>query len=195
MKLLNLSSLCDREYIENRENAKNCVAMLSDVNEKTYLDFCAALLREGFEKKEEYENDGHRFCAFSKDRFGVFVNLFLTVCEMYVVEEEDSLYFSYHDRAGEMALTPQITQVSLEDFGMSYVIRLSDGRFIVIDGGRELQPDCDRLFQVLKKGSDNPKPIIAAWIMTHPHSDHFHCFIPFQIICSLLYHKVAVNTR
>lgn len=63
---------------------------------------------------------------------------------------------------------------------MSYVIRLTDGRFIVIDGGREFEPDSERLYQCLKNGSSGQNPVIAAWIMTHPHSDHFHCFIEFM---------------
>ena len=63
---------------------------------------------------------------------------------------------------------------------MSYAIRLSDGRFIVIDGGRELEPDATKLYECLKRGSVTEKPIIAAWIFTHPHPDHFYCFMTFM---------------
>ena len=51
-----------------------------------------------------------------------------------------------------VVVTPEITQIALEDFGMSYVIRLSDGRFIVIDGGRDFEPESDKLFKALNDG-------------------------------------------
>ena len=180
MKLLNLSSMCDSEYIENRENNKSCVATFSDIDVSAFDACCVSLEKDGFEKKEAYENGTHLFSAFKKDNFGVFVNYYGATREMRIVEEEDCAYFSYSDTFGGSLVSPRITQIKLEDYGMSYVIRLSDGRFIVIDGGRELEPDRDRLFECLKDGANAQTPVVAAWIMSHPHSDHFHCFIPFM---------------
>lgn len=77
--------------------------------------------------------------------------------------------------------------------GMSFVIQLSDGSFILIDGGprsgtvkpkkkvdgvfvdEEPRPtrDLDALYEFLKARTEgNQKPVIAAWFITHPHSDH-----------------------
>ena len=89
-------------------------------------------------------------------------------------------YFSYTDRFRGDMMAPQITQVHLEDFGLSYVIRLSDGRFIIFDGGWNFEPDRNRLFECLKAGSPDEKPVIAAWILTHPHGDHYLCFLGFM---------------
>ena len=147
MKLLNLSSTCPLEYIENRENNKSCVATFDNVDKKVYSACCNALVDGGFEKKDAYENGTHLFSAFVKDNFGVFVNYYGATREMRIVEEEDCSYFSYSDSFGGNLVTPKITQVKLEDYGMSYVIKLSDGRFIVIDGGRELESDRDSLFK------------------------------------------------
>lgn len=63
--------------------------------------------------------------------------------------------------------------------GMSYVIRLDDGSFIIIDGGYDKQGDADRLYEtmVLQSGSENIK--VAAWIFTHMHSDHVEVFTKF----------------
>ena len=63
---------------------------------------------------------------------------------------------------GDAVTAPQITQLEQEDYGMSYVIRLSDGRFIVIDGGNNFEPDIDRLMNCLKAGSNSEKPVIAS---------------------------------
>ena len=57
--------------------------------------------------------------------------------------------------------------------GMSYVIRLSDGSFILIDGGYGTDDHATNLYEVLKKQAPDPENIvIAAWIFTHAHDDH-----------------------
>ena len=57
--------------------------------------------------------------------------------------------------------------------GMSYVMHLADDSFIVIDGGYDNQANADNLYNVMKKQAKDPENIvIAAWILTHAHSDH-----------------------
>ena len=46
--------------------------------------------------------------------------------------------------------------------------RLSDGRFILLDGGRNLAQDADRLYEYLKAGCTQDRPRIAAWIFPIP---------------------------
>lgn len=89
----------------------------------------------------------------------------------------------------------QITQVHLEDFGMSYIVRLPDGRFIILDGGREFEPDSRRLMQCLADSGSGNKPVIAAWILTHPHANHYRCFIDFvdRYAEAVIVEKVLLN--
>ena len=77
---------------------------------------------------------------------------------MNIVWEKNCRYFDYEDISLKSVVPVQLTQLTLEDFGMSYVIRLTDGRFIVIDGGREFEPDSERLYQCLKNGSSGQNP-------------------------------------
>ena len=67
-----------------------------------------------------------------------------------------------------------LAQMAITDSqgGMSYVIQLTDGRFIVIDGGFRDTEDQGHLFEYLKLNSTTAKPVIAAWIFTHIHKDH-----------------------
>ncbi len=168
------------DVTEIQENGKNRVFRLTSTSENHFDLCCKHLLRDGYSKKEEYTTDFKHFAAFEKDGQGIFLNHYKKTSEMTVVIEEDTHYFSYTDTNRDTTVTPQITQVHLEDFGMSYAIRLSDGRFIVIDGGRDFEPDRKRLLDCLKVNSPCEKPAIAAWIMSHPHSDHFHCFLGFM---------------
>ncbi len=162
-----------------RENKHSSVTVFEDAKDDCFDTYAKKLEESGFAKKEEYIKADHRFAAYSRANEGVFLNYFATTREFFVTEEENCKYFSYKDVSGEEKKTVQITQLHLEDFGMSYIVRLSDGRFIIFDGGWNMEPDFDRLFECLKSGSDGGKIVIAAWIMTHPHSDHYQCFIGF----------------
>ena len=69
--------------------------------------------------------------------------------------------------------------------GMCLVYRLSDGRFVIVDGGywrdTDTEGECvERLYNWLAEHADydgdgnykNNKVTIAAWLITHHHSDH-----------------------
>lgn len=82
-----------------------------------------------------------------------------------------------------------ITALSLknEAVGMGYVIMLEDGRFVIFDGGR-YDDSAKRLWETLnglyeRANGHSPnthEPIeIAAWVITHSHSDHFDTFQRF----------------
>ena len=98
---------------------------------------------------------------------------------MRIVGETNSGYYRLQDRPGGWQLPSLLTQIDLEDYGLSYLIRLSDGRFLVLDGGWDFEPDADKLMKQLRTQSPDEKPVIAAWIFTHPHIDHYRCFLVF----------------
>lgn len=73
--------------------------------------------------------------------------------------------------------TEQITAVGTQ---CGYVLRLSDGRFIVFDGG---MPDqAEKIYKILQEQNEREgAPVIAAWFLTHAHQDHIgaiNTFVP-----------------
>lgn len=181
--MLTVPAFEEPRFFENRVNEKTRTWVMEDVEASLFDDYCALLEKEGYIQKEAYEHSARRYAAFlSEDGEGVFLNFYRGNCELTLVREENTAYFSYTDTPRSCPASPsRITQVTLKDFGMSYVIRLSDGRFIILDGGRHYECDQDQLFQCLKTESpDDEKPVIAAWILTHPHSDHYLCFLGFM---------------
>ena len=167
-------------FSENRENAAARVVLMENAAPGAFDAYCSLLEENGFRCMEAYTQGAHRYAAYYDGERGVFLNDFASIHRLSVVEEENCRYFAFADVSAKASVPAQITQVTLEDYGISYVIRLTDGRFIVFDGGREFEPDEDRLFACLKEGAMGGKPVIAAWILTHPHSDHFHCMIGFM---------------
>lgn len=57
--------------------------------------------------------------------------------------------------------------------GMSYIMQLADGSFILIDGGPANEEDEAALFDYLTALTPaGEKPTVAVWFITHAHSDH-----------------------
>ena len=69
-------------------------------------------------------------------------------------------------------------QVSSEANGMGYIVKLPNGKFIVVDGGFAYDNgggggSATFLINTMKKmQGNNNKPVIAAFIITHIHTDH-----------------------
>ena len=79
-----------------------------------------------------------------------------------------------------------------KDNGLCIVIRLSDGRFIVVDGGFNRQRDADELYKLLKDNTPaGMEPTVAAWFITHGHSDHHGTFA--TLFCAR--YKASVNVE
>lgn len=180
MKRFLFGLIDETAWTVHRENATAVVYSTTNTTADQYESLRIALEYGGWQLKQSYNTEHQYFSAYSKGQDAAFLNYFPTTKELRAVEETDCRYFTYTDAKLPRVAEPQITQLYLEDFGMSYAIRLSDGRFIVIDGGREFEPDATRLLACLKEGSPTETPVIAAWIMSHPHSDHFHCFLKFM---------------
>lgn len=72
-----------------------------------------------------------------------------------------------------------ITQLSSTYLnGMGYIIQLCDGSFIIVDGG--YADEHTRLYNKLVELNGGANGIlIRAWLISHPHGDHYNCFKSF----------------
>lgn len=98
------------------------------------------------------------------------------------------------DPAYNKTTDSSITAINLpsSDVGMGYVVMLEDGRFVVFDGGSNNEfnekLNATHLWNTLAglyqkangKAPSASDPIkIAAWVITHSHSDHYQVFDQF----------------
>lgn len=106
----------------------------------------------------------------------------------------------------------KLTQMALDyqagDYGMCYVVTLEDGSFLIVDGGANIgKTDHTRLWNLLKQLNERPdgKIVIAAWLLTHNHADHYQVFEDFcaeygsqvtieQFVCNVPDSIVAYNS-
>ena len=57
--------------------------------------------------------------------------------------------------------------------GMGLIIKTSEDKLIVIDGGNRV--DAEPFFELLQKYAGNERVTVDYWIITHPHNDHYFC--------------------
>lgn len=77
---------------------------------------------------------------------------------------------------------PTVTQMKQMGIGMSYIVQLADGSFVMIDGGLGLEGAAEYQLEFLEahKPMEHKKPRIAAWFFTHAHPDHV--IVPVQLL-------------
>ena len=155
---LTIPAFGEQRFSDHRENAASRVVLMENADSGAFDAYASLLEENGYRRMEAYAQGGHRFAAYFDGERGMFLNEYAAIGRLTIVEEEPCCYFAYEDVCAKASIPAQITQVSLEDFGMSYVIRLTDGRFIVFDGGREFEPDRERLYRCLSDGAMGKSP-------------------------------------
>ena len=173
-------------------STKNKVQLI-DLADKSYMLYVPSTTKKDF---SEYLNSltEQGFTEFSHRTAGKYMT-YATYCN-----EETILHISFNsstseariasDKAYDMTIfteqeyekvcEPTVSLVGQEvevSTGWIYnalclVFRLEDGRFVIVDGGYA-QFSINKLYKTLRSLHVNDGKItIAAWIFTHPHSDH-----------------------
>lgn len=149
-----------------------------------YDVYGAALLSDGYRKHAEFAEGAVHAATYYNDRAVISLSF----------AESDGILRAVVEPAENTEL-PSVTPVPCGDLpilfrqegdlfektdcGMSYIFRLADGKFFVIDGGWNTPGIADRLYDILARMAEGKKPVIAAWIFTHAHVDHIGAFFDF----------------
>jgi len=183
----------DSSYVVNAVNAVEG-STLSSYKEKSAEDFndlCEYYVDEGYELYCSSERNENLFATYTKDS--------AMVCLYWLKEKEElNLVTSDTAAANLPPAVPEVTNgyketvvVQLQqtradkDDGMGYVIRLADGSFIIIDGGRVITKNTgefelmrDQLWRILVElnGNSEENIVVRAWILTNGNTDHISLY-------------------
>lgn len=158
--------------------------VVPDAEPSDYDALCARLA-ETAEKSESNRIGDSRFffASFAEPAQMLSVQYVPNRHEIRLTSENGTAYLDTlptESGVESTTVTPLLSQLSLAhikaDCGMSYILRAADGSFVVIDGGFDDYEESERLFETLCEQSNGRKPRIAAWIVTHLHSDHTDAF-------------------
>ncbi len=177
-------SLKDGGSYRNEKN-ENTLLLYTDVTSAAYEAYRAALLAADVALYSENCIADNRFatCVTATDE--VHLCFYPTLKELRVIYGKRGYLpaTKMPDVGGDHPLT--VTQMGLVEFeaGESDVITLSDGSFLILDGGKKNDTDRDHLLEFLyaHKPAHHAKPHIVAWLISHAHNDHIHLCQEFLI--------------
>lgn len=171
------------------------MAVLSSTDEKKYADYQKLLTDSGFKQEATNEIKGNIFSTYSKGDYALVVNYSMFNKTTRIIIQSKALLFNEYPKEYTTVTEPKMTMIGRrfsttsiyleKDAGaglMCYVMQLSDGSFIVIDGGiRGDKLYADAIYDTMKAQAPDPDKIkISAWIITHYDGDHIGGFITFS---------------
>lgn len=170
---------------ENFEKFNSYYVQANGAGLSDFKAYCDKLTANGFSLYYNTESQDSKFATYT-DGYNI-VNVSYLEYEdpnaqygdvSYVsiaIESTDSCALPPVGETYENVTTLQLTQVKGE---CAFIVRLTDGRFLVVDGG--LDGCASTIYeQISAQNVLKGKPVIAAWIFTHPHTDHVAGFYTF----------------
>jgi len=148
--------------------------------EKDYMDYCAKLKNCGFTLFSANSANGNLFATYFDGENIINVS-FISYKDVdkYIVRDISYVLISV-DSINNSALPcmgkqyEEITTIKVSLVGITALtVRLTDGRFLVIDAGLDREKIYHTLVTQNILGS---KPVVAAWIFSHAHGDHMNGF-------------------
>jgi len=162
-----------------REGRFGQLTRLYESSEVTFRQYLLALEADGWEIYDTNQAADNLFATYTKGSESLHCCYIAPKGRCYIIQApHQHLQVRRNDEPWTPVCKPLLTQEKMRDEiyhgGMSYTLRLSDGRFIIIDGGyNELDFfHARQLYELLQGQNVLPKITVAAWIITHPHGDH-----------------------
>lgn len=156
------------------------MSQYNGAEEGDYLSACEYYKKEGYELYSLEELGNLSTSTYTGAKGYVTVSLNREVCQLYLGKSADGASLPVFGSLGETVCETTVTQrYSTEINGMTYAIRLTDGSFVVIDGG--YTKEAKALYDMLCDLNGSADSIhIRAWLITHSHGDHYQAFNQFS---------------
>ena len=169
--------------------------VIQNTDKNEYNAYLTSLSAHGFSPYTDNSIGKNLFATYTSDKYILNAMFFDAKSEVRITMEYTGNY-SLPALEDENIYTPtdvecSVTQIGLEEStgkqnGMSYVFKLADGSFFIIDGG--MANAKDQFMEVITSLADDPENItVASWLITHAHGDHF------GLLYSVLYDKECLD--
>ncbi len=166
-----LTNIGDDEYVFYYES----------IQKDDYNSYVSSLKQSGCEEIEVYTLGGNEYTLMENEEYSVYVAYLSKVGAMRIIlGKPDKLQPEPASPQESNVCEPALWQLEVDNKGsrsnggMSYVIQLTDGTFIVVDGGYNTDTEADNLYRLLKENTvGDGEPVISAWFITHLHVDHW----------------------
>ena len=169
--------------------------IINGASTQKFIDYLAELESLGFEPYASNSIAGNEYRTFTTKTQIINVIYIKFYSEVRIIEDNrDKIELPALEKDNVYTKTsePSFTMMGISDAGypggMSFIFKLSNGTFFIIDGGIcanrtgsnqcKGDPSINRLFKTLTELADDPDNIvISGWLITHIHNDHAGAFI------------------
>ena len=177
----------DGEHLGDFTCSEDCFVRLIKVEDRQAFDSFIekTINNDNYDLYLENKIDNNSFYTF-KAPFGMlhaYYTDYSSTVRLVFDSLKSSVIFPKEDNGYTKVTEPALTVMTLDykkmlpgaAYGMSYVFTLSDGSYLIYDGG--LKGDADHLIDFLESNNKRKdgKVTVAAWVMTHSHDDHYDC--------------------
>ena len=158
-----------------------------NVTEADYSAYVAAIINDGAELLQEYSFGNNKYSLLAGDKYSAYVTYLYTENAIRTYVGPADTVYPLEDNVIEASVCePAMWQLDVDNKGsaasggMSYVIKLTDGSFVIIDGGYNTNTEADNLYNLLKSNTPEGEiPVISGWFITHLHMDHYGGLVAF----------------
>lgn len=184
-KLVNLLPLYDNGTLSSIYNAGGETQLLvfEDTTVEAYTAYLQKLTDAGYALYAENEITDNRFSTYTNETHVINAGYYAYANEMRItIEPQSALPPRASDNTYEKKIQPSVGQLGVAfpgsdgdivNNGQSQILQLSDGSYVVIDGGCKRDVEAKMLYEYMYEYAPDPNNItIAAWIFTHGHGDH-----------------------
>ncbi len=159
------------------------IAKYKETTVDEYNAYLASLEAAGYTKYTSNEIDGNLFATYTSKSNG---NIRVQYAPVYsqtsiIVEPSNAALPALESENTAAAITTtKLVQLKISNLtsenGQCHIFRLNNGKFVVFDGGGELESSDLIYDKLVELNVLDGKPVIAAWIFTHHHGDHTGTF-------------------
>ena len=170
------------------EKSNSFTIWVHDATKKDYNEYLETLKSAGFKEYHSVSTNGQLFSTYT-DGYNILTLSYVAYNDpetladriYYTPSNGDVAYISIGVDCIKNSALPEmnsdienITTEQLTTVGTlsGYVLRLSDGRFVIFDGGHT-EAHAKIVYDILVSQNVLPgRPVVAAWFLTHGHADH-----------------------
>ena len=159
--------------------------MYTKITESEYNEYLEKVAASGYTEYQRRSANNNQFATYKNDTHAVTAYYIPNGKTMRLIIEPVENLFIQGDNTYTKITEPKLMFMGssftqdgkIINGNMSFVIQLSDGRYIVVDGGCATPGYANKIYSTLVKYNVLDTIQIAAWVFTHTHGDHVGGFM------------------
>lgn len=144
---------------------------------KSFREYRKKIVAAGYTLYTSHSATGNEFYTYVNDEYTIHTYYRFYDRSVRAIIEPKGMLPLTEPEAYEIVTTPSLTMVGVEigtaNNGLCLIFRLSNGHFMILDGGNNKEVYADRIYEKLVElAPDKNNIVVDAWFISHGHTDH-----------------------